>query len=251
MSRIKPAGPRCRARTRSLTLLAAAACAGAALATQPFQATSADASWRLRGDGSRLELRDGQAHLVKRYELPASDAGAAPTVASVHHAALRRSFVVTFRHLPQVWEISLDPQAEPLYQGLVHDFRMGEGVAEPGFLGVRRMRMPVALPDSTLDSTGSYLLGRAADGADGRAVLHLVHLDVRRSIARFECDADPDLAAARPGEHGERALIVVPDRLGGPPLVVDLDGMRLLDAATLAVRRLVPADSERAPCRLK
>ena len=118
MSRIKPEGRRGRARTRCLPLLAAVVCAGAALATQPFHATSTDGSWRLRGHGSQLELRDGQAHLVKRYELPASDAGAAPTVASVHHAALRRSFVVTFRHLPQVWEISLDPQAEPLYQGL-------------------------------------------------------------------------------------------------------------------------------------
>ena len=238
MSWVTPAPPTAkRQRRRWQTLLAASACVGATWSAEPLQTTSTDAAWQLRGQGALLELRDGSARRVKRYELPLSAAAHAPVVTSIHHAAQRRSFVVTFAQLPQVWEISLDPHAEPLYQGLVHDFRMGEGVAEPGFLGARRMRMPAPLPVSTLDATGSYLLGRAADSASGRAVLHLVHLDVRRSIARFECDADPDLTAARPGQREGRAVLIVPDRRAGPPLVVDLDGMRLLDAAAPVMRR--------------
>jgi hypothetical protein len=113
-------------------------------------------------------------------------------------AAARRSLVVGFEGLAELWEISLDPRAEPLYQGLVHDFRMGEGVPEPGYLGVRRTRLP--LPQLLLRADGSWLLGRGADRG-GRAVLHLVHLDVRRSVARFEIDADPDLAASRHAQH--------------------------------------------------
>lgn len=214
--------------SRALTATALAWAVTAAGAA-PEQAASADGSWQLQGTGSVLELRDSQTRIVKRFAVPAADHGASPQVARIHHAALRRSFVVTFHHLPQVWEISLDPHAEPLYQGLVHDFRMGEGVSEPGFLGVRRMRLPAPLPASALDASGSYLVGRAADSAAGRAVLHLVHLDVRRSIARFDCDADPDLSAAHPGPHADRPVLVVPDRRGGPALRIDLDRLGLLD----------------------
>lgn len=185
-----------------------------------------DGGWLLRGDGPQLHLSDAQGRPVRQWPARSADGGRSGRVATLLHAAARRSLVVSFDGLPELWEISLDPCAEPLYQGLVHDFRMGEGVPEPGYLGVRRTRLPAPLPQAVLDSSGSWLLGRAADEG-GRAVLHLVHLDVRRSVRRFEVDADPDIASARHGVHQGRPVIELHDRRGGPLLRLDPDTQQL------------------------
>lgn len=185
-----------------------------------------DGGWLLRGDGPQLHLSDAQGRPVRQWPARSADGGRSGRVATLLHAAARQSLVVSFDGLPELWEISLDPRAEPLYQGLVHDFRMGEGVPEPGYLGVRRTRLPAPLPQAVLDSSGSWLLGRAADEG-GRAVLHLVHLDVRRSVRRFEVDADPDIASARHGVHQGRPVIELHDRRGGPLLRLDPDTQQL------------------------
>ena len=44
------------------------------------------------------------------------------------------------KDVPELWEISYDPAAEPIHDGYVHDYRMGESIAKPGFQGVRRTR---------------------------------------------------------------------------------------------------------------
>ena len=60
------------------------------------------------------------------------DAGKSSRVSAVYDAAPRKSFIAALKDIPEVWEITYDPNAEPVYQGLVHDFRMGEGLAEKG-----------------------------------------------------------------------------------------------------------------------
>jgi hypothetical protein len=195
-------------------------------ASVPARAAPDTRAWRLQaGDGS-LQLLDGDGRVRKSWPARSADGRRSGQPASLMRAEARRSLVVSFDALPELWEISLDPQAEDLYQGLVHDFRMGEGVPEPGFLGVRRTRLPVPLPQAVLDGSGSWLLGRAADEG-GRAVLHLVHLDVRRSVRRFEVAADPDMAGARHGFHHGRPVILLPDRRGGPGLRVDPDALTI------------------------
>lgn len=195
-------------------------------ASVPARAAPDTRAWRLQaGDGS-LQLLDEHGRVQKAWPARSADGRRSGQPASLLRADARRSLVVSFDGLPELWEISLDPHAEDLYQGLVHDFRMGEGVPEPGFLGVRRTRLPVPLPQALLDGSGSWLLGRAADEG-ARAVLHLVHLDVRRSVRRFEVTADPDMAGARLGVHQGRPVIRLRDRRGGPGWRVDPDALHI------------------------
>ncbi|MFT3818088.1 MAG: hypothetical protein QM750_10740 [Rubrivivax sp.] len=163
---------------------------------------------------------------VKRYPARSLDGARSGRPAALHHLAARRSFLLAFDGLAEWWELSLDPQAEPIFNGLVHDYRMAEAIAEPGYLGLRRTVLPEPLA-ALAAGEGGFVLARGADAPTGRAVLYLVQLDVRRAVARFELDADPDVPAARAAQRDGRALLMVPDRRGGPEIVVDLRAGRL------------------------
>lgn len=198
-------------------------------AAPAMQAASADGRWRAAADGPTLVIEDltgtGQRRFLHGAALDGSSVSA---VASIHDDAPRRCFVIAFLTLPELWELSYDPRAEPIYDGFVHDYKMGEGIAMPGFLNPRRTKLDAPLKDLVFDDSGAFVLGRASDGADGRARLHLVQLDVRRVIGRFAVAGDPDLAAARPRQRDGRSVIRVPDRGGGAATWVDVRNARLL-----------------------
>ena len=105
---------------------------------------------------------------------------------------------------------------------------MGEGLAEPGYLGARRTRLEAPLSELAFDDSGAYVIGRTAPQAGNRTVLHLVQLDIRRTIGRFTVGGDPDIAGTHSLRRGTRKLLSVPDRLGGPPTLVDLQRARLV-----------------------
>jgi len=205
----------------AVTLAVVGGCSIAALAATT-QATSPDGRWHVAGVGSTVVVRDG-GQIVK--SLPAHSLGGQEqqaVVSVVQHLAARRSFVIAFDGLAELWELSIDPAAPPLFDGLVHDFRLGEGLASPGFLGVRRTKLDVPVRTLAVDASQAYLLLRAADSPDGRARLSLVQLDVRREIARWALQADPDLAAAAAATRLGRSLIDMPDRRGGAPITIDV-----------------------------
>jgi hypothetical protein len=186
----------------------------------PPAATSADGRWRLVAEAEGLTVFDAQGQPVRSH--------AAPTVAAIHDAAPRRSFVVVFEALPELWEIAYDADAEPIYQGLVHDYRLREGIAEPGFLNPRRTRLDAPLRDAGFDSSHAFVIARAPDRADGQAVLVLVQLDVRKAIATFTSRGDPDTAAVKRLRLDGREILEVPDRQGGSALRIDPRAARLL-----------------------
>ena len=209
-------------------LLAAFACACAT----PLEAGSADEQWRIVADGTTITLLDAARRAVRVHVGAALDGNHRSEVSAVFDAAPRRSFVIAFVALPELWEISYDAQAEPIYQGLVHDYRQREGIAEPGFLNARRTRLDVPLRALAFDSSHAFVLGRAPDRADGRAVLHLVQLDVRKRIAEFVLTGRPDTSAARRVHRRGRELIEVPDQDGGVAAVIDPRAARLVAPAT-------------------
>ena len=207
--------------------LALALIAGPAMAAPPAGVQSADGRWLLAGEGQAVVVRSADGGTVRRHEARSLDGREGGRPIWLHAVAARQSFLVAFDGLPELWEIPLDPRAEPIYDGFVHDYKMGEGIAKPGFLGVRRVRLPEVLHAFAVDRSGAWVLGRAADAPDGRAVLQLLQLDVRRAVARFVVEADPDLAQARAEALGGREFLLVPDRRGGPPLRLDVRAARL------------------------
>ncbi len=197
--------------------------APAAAQQQGPSAVSADGRWRIEtspGLVSIVDRRSGE--LVRTLSARSSDGRIASDVAAVRAAPSRRSFIVSFDRLPELWEISFDPDAEPIFDGLVHDYRLREGLARPGFLNPRRTRLPSPLREFGLSADQSYVVGREADDPQGRAVLALLQLDVRRRGAPFAVVGDPMPAAARVASCQGRERLLVPDRVGGDTLAIDL-----------------------------
>lgn len=148
-------------------------------------AMSADHHWILAIDSAQqsLTLFDNKMNPVRNYSLASHDGKRPGTVLLIVDAPPRSSFVVVLRDTPEVWEISYDPNADPIFDGLVHDYRMGEGLARPGFLGLRRTLLldPLNVPYFTADYSTVISLATHADRGGVQA--RIVNLDVRREIA--------------------------------------------------------------------
>jgi len=145
-----------------------------------------------------LSLFDAAHRLVKRWRVATLDGKTPSGVAALRHDAVRRSFVIALRDLPELWEVSLDPQAEPIHDGLVHDYRMGEAIATAGYLGVRRTRLERPLSGFTLDATGHRVIGTPRPIDACAPERWVIHLDVRLRIARLAPDGAPITAPPCP-----------------------------------------------------
>lgn len=176
---------------KAASLALALLCSGAALAAPGD--SSADGRWRVEGQGHSLVVLDaGQP--VKTLPARSLAGGEASAVSAVRFLPQRRSFIIAFETLPELWELSIDPEAPPIFDGLVHDYRMGEAVAAPGFLGVRRTMLTAVVRSLAVDAgNNAHVLARSAQA------WWLVNLDIRRAITRFEIGANPQLNA-----QGER-----------------------------------------------
>ena len=116
-----------------------------------------------------MAIFDADLRLVKTFAATPRDAATTSRVAAVADAAPRRSFVVVMQDIPEIWEISYDPQAEPIYQGLVHDYRLREGIAEPGFLNPRRTRLAAPLRANLLNKPCTLMASGVVWVAGSRA----------------------------------------------------------------------------------
>jgi len=111
-------------------------------------------------------------------------------ISAVYDAAPRKSFVVGLKDLPEIWEVSYDPQAKPFFDGYVHDYKMGEAIATPGFLNPRRTELEEPLDDFFFTQDYANVVGASREGR-GR----VVNLDVRRRIASLELPGMPHLGS--------------------------------------------------------
>jgi hypothetical protein len=164
-----------------------------------------------------LVLLDADLNLIK--VLPARDSLGKTTsrVSAVYDAAPRKSFVAAMKDIPEVWEISYDENAEPIPAGLVHDFRTREGTFLPGRFNPRRSVLTDYLDDFFFTASYSELLATSRDG--GRA--QVVHLDVRRTIARVEMSGMPHLASGITWEYRGRPVMATPNLKAGVVTVID------------------------------
>jgi len=190
-------------------------------------ALSSDGRWLLAAPAGTagLALYDGDLRLVRRYPAASLDGRTSP-VAAVFDAGARRSFVVAFDSLRELWEISYDRAAPPIFDGLVHDYRMGEAIASAGFLGVRRTPLETPFTALALDGSQRHVLGIAP----ATPALEVINLDVRRRIAQLAADVRSAAGLARFASQGRPMLAVA----GADAMV------RIVDAAPWRVVRALP-----------
>lgn len=155
--------------------------------------------------------------------------GKASAVADVRTLPGRSSFIAVMRDIPELWELMYDERAEPIFEGLVHDYKMGEGIALKGPFPPRRTLLDPPLTHFYFDPSSAHVVGAGPDG-----LLQVIHLDIRRKIRelRLEGPARPD--------QGVRL-----DWQGGPALLLPHnDGalLSVLDLRAWQVLRQLPAD---------
>ncbi len=165
-------------------------------------AVSGDGRWVLAANyfPHTLALFDAELNLVKSFAATTLDGKTSSRVSAVYDAAPRKSFIVALKDIAELWEISYDPKAEDIYDGTVHDYRMGEGVAKRGFLGVKRTLLGEPLDDFFFDQGYIHVLGatraKLADtGSDNRASAQVINLDARRRIATLPIAGMPHLGS--------------------------------------------------------
>ncbi len=148
------------------------------------------------------------------------DAGKGSRVSAVYAAPPRQSFVAALKDIPEVWEILVADDPLPVYNGPMHDYRMGEGVAEAsGPFPVRRIRLDDYLDDFFFDQSYRLLIGAARNAKNGQ----VVHLDVRRKIAELDLDGMPHLSSGITWERDGRTLLMTPHLKKAELSVIDLE----------------------------
>lgn len=163
----------------------------AAMAGMATAALSADGRLLLiaQADPPCLVVLDAQRGVPVHALVPAArDGRIATRIAALRTATLRRSFIVAPADLAELWEISYDPKAEDLYDGLVHDYRFGEGVPRRGYLGLRRTALSEPLADFVLDEEEAEAWALAMPPPAGSGEGQVLNLDVRRRGATMSAD---------------------------------------------------------------
>ncbi len=188
-------------------------------------AVSGDGQWVMAANylPHSVVLFDADLNLKKTYPAATLDGKQTSRVSAVYDATPRQSFVVALKDIPELWEISYSPKAEPIYDGLVHDYKMGESIANPGFLGVRRTPLDEPLDDFFFDQSYRHALGatRPKTG-DGAATAQVVNLDVRRKIADLPIAGMPHLGSGITFAWKDSTVLASPNLKDGAIDVIDM-----------------------------
>lgn len=152
------------------------------------------------------------------------DEGKSSRVSAVYDAGPRKSFIAALKDIPEVWEIPYDPNHEPIFQGYVHDFRMGEGLADKGPFPVRRIKLDDVLDDFFFDQKYEHLIGAAREGKGGQ----VVNLIVGRKIADIDLPGLPHLGSGITWEYEGKPVMATPNLKEGSISIVDMKDWKVI-----------------------
>lgn len=168
--------------------------------------------------------------LIRRIPVRNKD-GLGSRVVRVVDATPRQSFIAIFSDLPEAWEMSYEANPQPVYEGLVHDFKLREGHVVEGPFAPRRSRLDTPIADFFFEPSFEHMLGVPPGGATA----HIVHLDVRRAIRHTPLPGRPHAGGAVAWEHAGRSVLAVPNCVTSV--------VSVLDRTTWQVLRDVPVDA--------
>lgn len=166
-----------------------------------------------------LDARD--LSLLRVMPVTAQRGGAPSRVSAVYDARPRRSFIVAMKDIPEIWEISYDDNAPPIYPGLVHSHERGmeEGLgAQAGLFRLRRIAVEEPLDDFMFDPPYANLLGSTRDSR--RTVV--VNLNVGRPVANVALDGLPHLGSGITWMHDGRRVMATPHLNRAQISVIDM-----------------------------
>jgi mono/diheme cytochrome c family protein/WD40 repeat protein len=146
--------------------------------------------------------------------------GASSRISAVYQARPRNSFIAALKDVPEIWEISTDPNAPAIYSGLVHSYEKGMVEALPssqGLFALRRIEAPEPLDDFFFDPPYRNLIGSERGGS---AVV--VNLTVGRVIKKLEITGLPHLGSGISWKRRGHPVMATPHLKEGKVSVFDL-----------------------------
>ncbi|HSJ47944.1 MAG TPA: cytochrome D1 domain-containing protein [Gammaproteobacteria bacterium] len=190
------------------------------------RAGSASRNLALSGDGRYLLVANDQPHtlvVLDAHDLGLREVievrdeeGRSSRVSAVYDAPARNSFIAALKDIPELWELRYDADAPPVYQGFVHDFRLGEGVPVPGEFPPRRVLLQAPLDDFLFDPDYLYVIGVTGNGQ-----VMAIDLDARRRLAALDVSGLPRPGAGVRWEREGRTLLALPNLREGQVTVID------------------------------
>lgn len=175
-------------------LATAALVSTAAVQAAPPEAATSDGRFRVAADSAGAALvvyaaSDGR----ELRRIPLADRSRRKgDLAWIIDLPRRKSLLAGFAALPEAWELPYGDKAEPVFEGLVHDYRMGEGIADRGPLPVRRIPLDAPMPRPTPDEKQVHV-SWADPSLPGK--LNVLNLDVRRIVAQVDAPAGREARA--------------------------------------------------------
>ena len=163
-----------------------------------------------------LDARDLQP--VKVIPVTDRNGEATSRVSAVYTAPPRDSFIVALKDLKEVWEISYLDDPPQVFNSYVHDFRMGEGIAEQGNFPVRRIGLDDYLDDFFFDPPYHHLIGTSRSDRKGQ----VVNLIVGRKISSIDLEGMPHLGSGISWEYQGRRVMASPNLKTGVVSVIDM-----------------------------
>ncbi len=151
-------------------------------------------------------------------------AGHSSRVSAVYDAAPRKSFIAALKDVKEIWEIPYGADAEPVYAGLVHDYKMKEAIAEPGPFPVRHIEVDDYLDDFFFDRSYSNLLGSARDAKNGQ----VVNLHVKRRIETIALPGLPHLGSGIIWDWQGRPVMASPNLKDAQVTVIDTKNWKVI-----------------------
>ena len=145
------------------------------------------------------------------------DHGNSSRVSAVYTAPPRNSFIIALKDLKEVWEINYTDNPPKVYRGYVHDYKMGEGIAEKGLFPVRHIVLDDYLDDFFFDQSYQHLIGASRSSQKGQ----VVNLIVGRKIAEIDLPGMPHLGSGIVWPYKDTTVLASPNLKEGVVSIID------------------------------
>ncbi|HXK53293.1 MAG TPA: cytochrome D1 domain-containing protein [Hyphomicrobiales bacterium] len=153
--------------------------------------------------------------------------GNSSRVSAVYQAPQRDSFIAALKDVAEIWEIATDPNAPPVFTGLVHSYEKGMVEALPSSSGLFALtRIPVAEPldDFFFDPEYKHLIGSARSGT----YASVVNLTVRKEVARIDLPGLPHLGSGISWKWQGHDVMATPHLKEGKVSIIDMTTWKVI-----------------------
>jgi hypothetical protein len=127
----------------------------------------------------------------------------------VFNAESRQSFIVGMGGSNQLWEVLYEDNPLPVYNGVMHDYRLGEGLVRDQSQFPVRIIKPAGKTNISISSYYFYPVSGLLFIARGK-IIEVIQLDARQTIATTMLNEVPDLYSSKVKTIKDSPHLLVP-----------------------------------------